>query len=190
MTATTAPNFTKSPSRALISLNRPSSGASISTLTLSVSTSSSASPFLTLAPGSLIQRRIRTSSLSSLEPKRGTMTSFFTAPNLERLRLETVGQRFELQRLAHVFHKRVEVMVFRRDLVFYSRVEVVELRKDRHVGDGHALEHEFLPGVDLVQSVKMDIPLLFDFFARFRSLGTPHRMVGKNQHFVGPIFQS
>src|SRR5215204_748094 len=73
--ATDAPNFTKSPSLALTSARVPSTGASISTLTLSVSTSSSASPFLTAEPGTLIQRRILTSSLSSLEPKRGTITS-------------------------------------------------------------------------------------------------------------------
>jgi hypothetical protein len=34
----------------------------------------------TLAPWLLIQRRIRTSSLSSLDPRRGTITSFFIKP--------------------------------------------------------------------------------------------------------------
>ena len=65
----------------------------------------------------------------------------------------------------------------------------MELGKNRHVGDGQTVEDEFLPGIDLVQGIEMRIPLLLGLFSRFRRIGAPHRMVGENQHFVGPIFQ-
>src|SRR2546426_138262 len=84
MMATTELKLTTSPSLARTSLNSPESGASISTLTLSVSTSSKGSPALTLSPFCLSQRKTLTSSLSSLDPSRGITTSFFIRACPER----------------------------------------------------------------------------------------------------------
>src|SRR5215471_13690462 len=66
-TGTSAPSGTAKPARV------PSAGASISTVTLSVSTSSSGSPFATCAPSSLSQRR--TLPVSCAIPSAGMITS-------------------------------------------------------------------------------------------------------------------
>src|SRR5438105_4913095 len=65
MTAIVLPTATTSPTDALTSRRTPEAGASISTVTLSVSISSNGSPFTTLSPGDLIQRRILPVSCAS-----------------------------------------------------------------------------------------------------------------------------
>src|SRR5437763_7522876 len=72
MTAIVLPTGTTSPTDAVTSRSTPEAGASISTVTLSVSISSNGSPFTTLSPGDLIQRRILPVSCAS--SRAGMMT--------------------------------------------------------------------------------------------------------------------
>src|SRR5262245_21352190 len=68
-------------------------------------------------------------------------------------------------------------------------VEIVKLEENRNVRDSHTIKDILLPGIHLIQSIEMSIPLLLGFLACFRSLRSTNRMVGMNHHLVGPIFQ-
>jgi hypothetical protein len=72
MTAMVWPTGTMSPSCAVTSRRTPEAGASISTVTLSVSISTIGSPFLTGSPGAFIQRR--TLPVSCASSSAGMMT--------------------------------------------------------------------------------------------------------------------
>ena len=89
ITATVSPTGTSAPSGARTPARRPSAGASISTVTLSVSTSIRGSPFATSSPSALSQRR--TLPVSWAIPSAGMITSVATAsgsstPRSPRLR--------------------------------------------------------------------------------------------------------
>jgi hypothetical protein len=72
MTAIVWPTGMTSPSRAVTSRRIPEAGASISTVTLSVSISTIGSPFRTVSPGAFIQRK--TLPVSCASSSAGMMT--------------------------------------------------------------------------------------------------------------------
>src|SRR5207247_5475076 len=93
---------TTSPARAVTSLRVPDAGASISTVTLSVSISTIDSPFLTVSPGDLSQRR--TLPVSCASSSAGMMTlvgiagrpSALPAERLRRLEDHLLGRHGEV----------------------------------------------------------------------------------------------
>src|SRR5205823_7978346 len=125
ISAIVLPTGTTSPARAVTSCSTPDAGASISTVTLSVSISTIGSPFLTVSPGALSQRRTLPVSCASSSAGMMTLAGIATGSRLpaERLRdledglLRRHGEVLEHRRERHRHvhgadapHRRVEVI--------------------------------------------------------------------------------
>src|SRR5947199_4553381 len=140
ISAIVCPTGTTSPARAVTSPRTPETGASISVVALSVSLSTSGSPFRTLSPGDLSQ--CRTLPVSCASSSAGMMTfvgisaSRFPAEGLRRLQ-------------DHLFRGHRQVLEYRRERhrdihgpdALDRRVEVIEcpLGDHRRELGGHAV---------------------------------------------------
>ena len=83
----------------------------------------------------------------------------------------------------------MDILILGRDSVFNGRIKIMKLRENRCVGDGHPIKNKFLAGIELIQCVEMDVPFRFSFFSRVGRLGAANRVIGVDQHFIGPIFE-
>src|SRR2546423_3819051 len=126
ISAIVLPTGTTSPARAVTSCSTPDAGASISTVTLSVSISTIGSPFLTVSPGALSQRRTLPVSCASSSAGMMTLAGIATGSRLPAERLRGLEDGL-LRRHGEVLeHRRERHRHVHRADAPDRRVEVIE----------------------------------------------------------------